>query len=132
MQEIKNQYVDQVLDKGLKALHTKFHKFVPFNELLPIWENSYKIIQFNKVKKCLINIEKLGVHDQQSGEYINNVWTPRVVKEGVTHLAIVLPASAIGKMSSKKAHQSTVSINGLFVNNFSNEDEARQWLKSVN
>lgn len=129
MKEIKNQYVDQVYDLELKALHTKFHKFVPFNELLPILENSYKIIQFNKAKKCLINIEKINVHDQQAADYINNVWTPRVVEEGVTHLAIVLPASAIGKMSSRKAHQSTESINGLLVNNFSNEVEARRWLK---
>lgn len=132
MEGIKNQYVDQGFDKTLNVLYAKFLKFVPYNEFLPILERSYELASFYKSRKYLINLKQLTVHDPQGSEYINNVWFPTVKKLGATHIAIVLPDTATGKMSSKNAHKNVENINGMMVNNFANEAEARNWLRSMN
>jgi hypothetical protein len=132
MKELKNEYVDQLFDKSLNALYAKFNKYVSQEELLKISEHAYEIIRVYKADKCLVNLKNLPVHDSKSAEYINNVWFPRVKKLGVQVVAIVLPDSALGKLSSKNAHKNAEVINGVVVNNFSSESEARKWLTQAN
>lgn len=131
MKEIKNEYVDQIYDTELKVLYANFHKFGPFSEYLPIFENGYEIIQMQKAKGCLINIERVTVHDEQTRAYLGEVWFPKVSQEGVTHIAIVLPSSALGRISSQKAHESAEIIGSLTVCNFDRETEAREWLSKM-
>ncbi len=132
MNELKNEYVDLLFDKSLNGVYMKFHKYVPHDEIIKIKEQGDEIIRVYKADKCLINIKNLPVHDSKSPEYISNVWFPTVKKLGVHSVAIVLPDSALGKLSSKNAHKNAEVISGLAVNNFSNESEARKWLTQAN
>ncbi len=132
MKELNDKYVDLLFDKDICMLHVKFHKYVPLDRLLKINEQGYEIIRASKVDNCLINLKQLPVHDTESSEYINTTWFPTVKKPGSRFIAFVLPDSALGKLSSKNAHKNAEVINGLVINNFSDEAEARKWLKSLN
>ncbi|MDD4964810.1 MAG: hypothetical protein PHI11_12920 [Gallionella sp.] len=130
MEFIKNQYVEQNFDKTLNVLSAIFYKYVPFSEFLPIFERSYELARYYKADKVLLNLKLLTVHDEETREYIANVWFPTIKKEGVNHVAFILPDSTVGKMSAQDAHKNSQNINGLIIANFSDESEARAWLSN--
>ncbi len=132
MKEIRNQYVELFFDKETSAVCSKFLKYTPHIELMPIFENAYKLMRFYKATKTLVDLKLLPVHDIQSTEYINNVWFPTVKEIGIRYIAFVLSDSAIAKMSARNAHKGAETIGGFVVNNFQNEQEAREWLSSLN
>ncbi len=130
MKELNDKYVDLLFDKDICMLHVKFHKYVPYDKLLRIFENSYKVIRVSKADKCLINFKGFTIQDNESADYINKVWFSTIKRLGVKFVAVVLQNSAFGK-SSKKEHENAYIINGLVINNFYNETEAYKWMENT-
>ncbi len=127
MKEFKNEYVEQLFDDGLNALYTKFHKYVPFNELVEIFEKGYWIIKENSADKCIVNLQQTLMHDEESTEYVDNVWFPKIRSAGVMVVAFVLPDSVFNRLLINDVRV----INGIVMNNFIDEYKAREWIKSI-
>jgi hypothetical protein len=128
MRNLVNEYAEQMFDSTIDAVSVKYLKYTPFDQQMPFFENSYELTRFHNCKNQLINLTNLKVHDMQTTEYIKNVWYPSVAKLGVVKIAVIIPSTAVGKISTRTANESSQNFEGLLVCTFGVEKEAREWL----
>jgi hypothetical protein len=71
----------------------------------------------------------IGVISTEDQAWIDSDWFPRFLRTGATHMAVVLPASEIAKLSVSSI---MARVQGASLTVFSTErlDEARNWVAS--
>jgi len=131
MNNLDNKYASVYFDSARAALSVTFKGFVPHAELITIVEHEFALIRQHKIKKCMIDLREYQVYAPGSKEYIDTVWFPQVIAEGVKRIAIIVPTSIFAQSGMKKAHERAETSNTITVNHFDQPSKAWEWLGTV-
>lgn len=86
-----------------------------------------KILSENKGRRWLADLRQLGVVTQADQKWSNEDWFPRAIQAGIKHMALVVPHSALARMSVNQIMSKVEGI-GLVSHYFDSADDARTWL----
>lgn len=111
-----------------KIVHHQFHKPLagePFREVL---NTGAQMFEKHGARKWLSDDRANGALHPDDSAWAMNEWSPRVVKAGWEHWAIVMPEQVLGKLNMKRFINMYSDL-GVTVRVFSDPDEALAWLK---
>ena len=129
VQDLITKNAKVIFDREINALLVTLSGFIPLERMKEIFHHEFDIIQCFKLKKCIIDLRGIGVYAQGVPELIQNFWFPQIVKEGVEHVAFVVPDSVFGQISMNKSHkEGQQKENHQYFNDF---DSAVSWLKQA-
>lgn len=77
--------------------------------------------------RWLADLRQIGVVSQVDQKWSNEDWFPRAIQGGVRYMALVIPHSALARMSVNQIMNKVEGI-GLVTHHFDSTDEARRWL----
>ena len=126
---IQNDFVSMWYYPDKKIVHHQMHKSLYGEHLRSAMETGLSVLIRNGACKwlsddrCFVTMEPEDVHWGKA------VWTPKAVRAGWRHWAIVLPKSVTGKM----CHDQMIDdyrVLGLNAKVFDDVDEAMAWLEA--
>lgn len=112
-----------------KIIHHKFHKFMYGEELKNLLTKGVEYFEQNNCKKWLSDDRENSATRSEDMKWIQEVWTPRVIKAGWKYWAIIMPEKMVGQMSMKRLVEQFGNM-GVEVFVSSDPDEGFNWLKS--
>jgi hypothetical protein len=81
----------------------------------------------------LADTTKHVVQPDQDTRWVAEEWNPRAIKNGIHHVAFVLPENVFGGLSVKKyANNSEKKGDKMMVQMFGTLDSAKTWFKNLN
>ena len=111
----------------LGAVQLAWKGFAKGEEFKQGLNKGLELVKLKRAKKWLGDTSKMSAIPKEDQEWVNTQWFPALMATGLTSMAVILPASAIAKMSVS----SIVSkFGGLEVQNFGTVSEGESWLKS--
>jgi hypothetical protein len=130
MDALINKPVEVHVEKQLNALSVKFLGFVTFEDFVKIVEYECELIRQNNLNKCVVDLRQIRVYDKGMPEYVKDVWFPTVYSLGIRHVAFVVPEAPLAQRSMSRAHKDTELTSGIDVENFEDNKDALDWLKT--
>jgi hypothetical protein len=121
---------DSYYDSDVKAAIGVFKGFLSTDEFKKVAENLQKLRKENSSKRQLNNIEDMKVLTKDVREWLQSIWFPEALKTGLKYFAFVVPGDNVGKLSMKEANKNAQANPDIEIEYFSNEAEAKEWLKS--
>jgi len=80
----------------------------------------------------LADTRKHVVQPDKDTKWVADEWNPRALKEGINHVAFVLPENVFGGLSVKKYAENTEKkTNEMVVQMFGDLESAKNWFKKV-
>lgn len=123
----ESRVVNVLWNTELNAVELQWKAFAKGDEFKEALNKGLELVQQKGAKKWLgdtSNMSAISVDDQN---WSNTDWFPRAISSGINRMAVVIPKSAIAKMSV----QNIVSkFDNLEVHNFGDKSEAIVWLKN--
>lgn len=117
-------------DNATGAAIGHFAGFLNPDEFKKIAEELHVIRRNYNSKKQLNNIEQMRVLTADVQKWLNDVWFPRARLGGLKYFAFVVPKDVFGKMSMENANKDTTRTDGIEIQYFQTETDAKAWLKS--
>lgn len=130
MKDLLEKNLQVRYNKELSSLEVTFHGFIPYAAMERALQHEYALINHYRLKKCLVDLREMGIYAPGVSELIQHEWFPRVIREGVTSLAFVVPESVFGQQSMNKAHQKAKGTTPLTTQYFKDLPSAREWISS--
>ena len=113
-------------DRKSQAAHMEWQGWAKPAEFMAANDALVRAIQDHHGTKLLGDSRKIKVMNQESQDWVNRDWFPRILAAGLTRMALILPASGLAKMNiddmvSRVADRLDVAY-------FATLEEARAWL----
>jgi hypothetical protein len=113
-------------DMRAQAAHMAWQGWATPEEFRAANDALVEAIKGHRGTKLLGDSRKIRVIKQESQDWVNRDWFPRILAAGLTRMALILPASGLAKMNiddmvSRVADQLDVAYFGTLV-------QAREWL----
>ncbi len=81
----------------------------------------------------LADTSKHVVQPDKDTRWVADEWTPKALKEGINHVAFVLPENVFGSMSVKKYTDAAEAKSGeMVIQMFGDIKAAKNWFKKLN
>jgi hypothetical protein len=116
--------------EDVKAVHMEWKKYAAGDKFRNGLDKGLELITAKGSSRWLADLRDMQVVNQEDQEWSNEDWTPRAVKAGIRHMAILVPKDVFGKTSVDRIMEKMLDI-GLTTHYFESVDEAKNWLKSV-
>lgn len=87
------------------------------------------LLKEKRTSRWLANMRDLGIVTQEDKEWVNTNWFPRAIEGGMRFMALVVPKSALSKMSVKHI-MNEVDGADIVTHYFDDVDDAHVWLSS--
>ncbi|MDO1451528.1 hypothetical protein Q0590_34970 [Rhodocytophaga aerolata] len=129
MKDLVETYAQVIHNQALACLQVKFKGFIPYDNFVKILQHEYAMIRYYKLKKCIIDLREMGIYAPGVSELVKNEWFGQVLKDGLQHVAFVVPESIFGQQSMNKAHQTLKEKNPLTITYFKDLPTAQQWIE---
>lgn len=126
---IDNEFATLLYYPDKKIVHHKFHKFFTGQPLRDVLNRGTELLREHGAHKWLSDDRDFAALHPDDREWGMVDWNPRTVEAGWRYWAVVMPAAAVGQMSTKRLIE-TFSELGVEVQAFSDLDEALKWLES--
>jgi hypothetical protein len=116
-----------IWNADLEAVELRWKMFAKGEEFKEALNQGLELVRQKKAAHWLGDTSDMSAIPLEDQEWVNTNWFPRAISSGIKRMAVIVPKSAIAKMSV----QNIVSrFNTLEVHNFGEKSEAAQWLKS--
>ena len=129
------------LRNGTGEVYVTIHYLEELHAVMDVWTGAFgtqenfrrglekvvEVIEKTKANKWLADLRLLKGSFDPSAEWLTTVIMPRTIELGLEFEAIVLPKEIFAKLSAKDAIQ---QVKNLYIRQFWNFDEAKQWLES--
>jgi hypothetical protein len=112
-----------------KLIYFGCQGFLAYEELVHATEYAYKMIQFYKLSKCVINLQEVSLYPHGTKEYFGNIWYGKLFAAGIRRIAFVVPIDVFNKSCKAivNAGSFTKSIGREY---FADETSAGNWLNT--
>lgn len=111
----------------LQAVEVQWKAFAKGDEFKEALNKGLELIRQKGASKWLGDTSNMSAISADDQHWSNTDWFPRAISGGIKRMAVVIPKSAIAKMSV----QNIVSkFDNLEVHNFGDKSEAVHWLKN--
>ena len=117
-------------DEGLQAVVAEWKGFAESKEFRAGLEAGLDLARAKRARRWLADTRRLGPATLEDQRWASDVWFPRAVAAGVRWMALVVPQSAIARMSLRGV-MTKVDGKDLSQEHFDSADAARTWLASV-
>jgi hypothetical protein len=107
-----------------------FDGFLDAEKFKGLAEELHMIRKNYKSYKQLNNIENMKVLKPEVQQWLTEVWFPKAKELGLKYFAFVVPRDLFGKVSMENANKDTTKTNGIEIQYFKSEIEAKAWLQS--
>jgi hypothetical protein len=123
-----NEFITMWYHHDTKILHHQIHKYVFGENFRSALETGVATLVKYGADKWLSDDQSYAALQKEDMDWGRNVWSPKALKAGWKHWAIVLPKSIIGQMSHRRLLDGYVNTE-LNVNVFGNVAEGMAWLE---
>jgi hypothetical protein len=111
-----------------KVVHHKFHKPIGGDAFRAVLNTGAGVFEKHAARKWLSDDRANGALHPDDAAWAIEEWSPRVVKAGWEHWAIVMPDAALGRINMKRFVNRYADL-GVTVRIFDDPDEALVWLR---
>jgi len=137
MKLYEEKYGSLEYDPAVPAIVATFNGFMSSEQFRDFLNKGlgYLIEKKKKHGKILwlADTTKHVVQPDQDTKWVADEWNPRALKEGIQHVAFVLPENVFGNISIKKyANNSEKKNDGMVVQMFGNIESAKNWFRNLN
>jgi hypothetical protein len=113
--------------EDLKSVSLSWKGFAQAEDFRTALNKGLELIKLKRSRKWLGNTQKMSAIPLDDQNWVNVEWFPKLIAAGVTSMAVVLPASAIAKMS---VNAIISKVGGLEIQNFGAISDAENWLRN--
>ena len=125
---LDNEFVTLWFYPEQKMVYHQLKKYVPSPNMQEMLLKGLEFFKSGKANKWLSDDSKLGgALGQDMKDWNHDIWLPRMVAAGWKYWALVMPASAIGKMNLQRM-AGEFAQKGVTFQPFSNPAAAMTWL----
>jgi len=96
-------YASVYWDQQHRCVHSVWKAFFEGQEFRDAYAKVELAIVQHKATRYLADSRDRGLISVADQDWVDKVWIPRMVALGITHVAVVLPPGAIGRMSIANA-----------------------------
>jgi hypothetical protein len=114
-------------DEAAKLVLVEWEGWADSSEFARLLDAELQALEEHRGSRLLADCRRQKVLSPKGQERANREWLPRALKSGLTHFAIVVPASVVADMNLR-ASLDKASRSGLQVGFFATVEEAREWL----
>jgi hypothetical protein len=125
----KEPYVTITWDEAIECVIVEWHGFVKSDLLKVGSEKSLELLKEQKATKYVANMQDLAIFSKEDEEWISQNWFPRAIEAGLRSFASLMPNSALMRMAGKSIKQQ-ISVMECTIAHFSNETDAKDWLRT--
>ncbi|WP_224999169.1 hypothetical protein [Cesiribacter sp. SM1] len=129
MKDLIEKNASVIHDKVLNCLHARLSGFISYDDLVRVLKYEFKMVEYYKLKKCIIDLTGIKVYPSGGGEYVKDVWFPQMERNGVNYIAFIVPENVFGEASMQKAHDKVEEHKNLQTRNFTDEASAKSWIE---
>jgi hypothetical protein len=115
-------------DADVKCVELRFRGYIEGDELRAAALSVLKLLETHRASKVLTDSRDLRALTQEDQRWIDVEWTQKAKSTGLAYNAVVLPKSAIAKMSVAAVMKKIP--NQIEFAYFASVEEARAWLRS--
>lgn len=116
-------------DAPSHAVVVQFLGFVEGGTLRKALERVIELMASRLASRLISDLREMKVLSQKDQQWIDEDWLPRAKAAGLRTNAILLPTSALARLSAEAITQRVE--NDIHLGYFSDIDDARQWLATL-
>lgn len=113
------------IDGTCSAAVTTFSGFLSFQEHSKIGNEVLDLAAKNGISRMILDTTDLKVIMQETQKWIETDWFPRANSAGIKYIVFIIPADALGKMSTTKVNQKAGNVTIQYVDSMS---KAKEWI----
>ncbi len=117
-------------DESLKASWAEAKAYAEGEELRAGYNAMLELCRRKRNSRYLADARNLAPISQADQRWLNEEWFPRIVAAGVRSMAIVMPRSAVARLSARQILSNIRNIT-FTTNHFEDLEAARAWLRTV-
>lgn len=117
------------LDHRLKAVLATYRGFLKHPEFKAIALEGLALVRRSGFSKMLVDTSQTKVIQQESQQWIEQVWFPSAEEAGVRHMAFLIPKDFFGKVSVEATNKFARQRSPIAIEYFESRDQAQQWLQ---
>jgi hypothetical protein len=126
---MENEFICLSFHPEKKVIHHEVKTgFVPGEVFKNSLIRGNEVLKLKRATRWFSDNRKSGPVDHAVEEWINTVWVDTAVKAGWKYWALILPATAVGKMNMQRFAKSFAS-KGAEVQVFTDPDVGMKWLE---
>jgi hypothetical protein len=117
-------------DESLKASWAEAKAYAEGEELRAGYNAMLELCRQKRNSRYLADARNLAPVSQTDQRWLNEEWFPQIMAAGVRFMAIVMPKSAVARLSARQI-LSTIDTITIVTNHFDDIEAARAWLRTV-
>lgn len=117
-------------DEALKASWAEAKAYAEGEELRAGYNAMLELCRQKRNSRYLADARNLAPISQADQRWLNEEWFPQIVAAGVRFMAIVMPKSAIARLSATQILSKMNDVT-FVTNHFDDIEAARAWLRTV-
>ncbi|MFH2074831.1 MAG: hypothetical protein ABIJ57_05720 [Pseudomonadota bacterium] len=114
----------------IQALHLEWSGFTPSREFRQVIEISLSELKERDLYKMIADNRSAKAVDPGDQKWLTEDWFPRAIAAGFRYSAVIVSGSALNLYASDTISHDVIS-NLFRAQNFTNLEEAREWLSSL-
>jgi hypothetical protein len=116
-------------DDAIKSAVIEFRDFIDGQDFRDAALSVVKLMEERRAHKLLTDSRVMKAVTQEDQRWVDTEWQGKVRAAGLTHNAVVVPKSAVGKMSMAAVIKK-IPAGSIEFAYFSSIEEAKSWLRS--
>ena len=128
MENLIEAQAQVIYDKETQSMNVALNGFLPYENMMKIFQYEYEMIRYYNIKRCLIDLRKIQVYAIGVKEHIKDTWFPQIAKDGVQQVAFIVPENLFAERSMNGAHKEAKNESALNIQYFKDEETALYWL----
>jgi hypothetical protein len=116
-------------DENMKCVELRFRGYIEGDDLRAAALSVLKLLEMHRASKVLTDTRDLKALTQEDQRWIDVEWTQKAKSTGLAYDAVVLPKSAVAKLSVA-AVMKKIPVNQVEFAYFASVEEAKAWLRS--
>lgn len=124
-----SQWITVRWDEALKATHFEVKGYAEGEEFRSAMGHVLALCQRKRNSRYLADCRHMAPVTQADQRWINEVYVPAMIAAGVRYQAVVMPKSAVARLSAKYVLAKINDVT-LTTNYFDDVEAARVWLRA--
>ena len=131
MENLVEKNVRVTYNRRLNCLLVNFSGIILYEDFVRVLQYEFQMVQFYRLRKCLVDLSEIKLYPSGSKEYIQNVWFPYMESNGMKYIAFIVPKNGYGKASMHQVHEKVTEYKNVKIRYFKDEASAFAWIQQV-